>query len=105
MIDTGATHTFIPEKIALDLNLQKTGKQTSSKLADGVKKDCNDYLCMICFPLKHIILMTVSALIVQDNNEVLIGMDLLQNKNFSYLANFSENKVATLYGGKLKIEL
>ena len=104
VIDTGSTHTIIPEKVALDLRLEETGKKQSTKLAGGVTNESTDYLCMICFPSKTIVMMTVSALKGKDENEVLIGMDFLQYYNFTYHTNFSKKSIVSPYGGKLEIK-
>ena len=101
VIDTGATHTVIPENIAHSLKLEKIG-ESDHKMANGKETKGGRYSIMICFPQKFISITHVSA--INGTCEILIGMDILWRSHFSYQSRFSENQSINIVGGKLTIK-
>ena len=98
IIDTGATNTFISERIDRYLKLTKMFK-SGYKLADGIPRNSHLSWTMISFPKTYIVLMNVGVLEVLDDDEILVGMDLLKNKRFTY-----EPRFCKTVDGKLKID-
>ncbi len=102
VIDTGATDTTIPGYLANELNLVPVSDY-ECKMASGDIVKCDQYLVMICFPKKHIVMQSVLG--IRGDSDILIGMDFLWRTNFQYRTNFLKDECISPYGGELTIEI
>ena len=104
VIDTGATDTTIPGYLADKLSLVPVS-DGECEMASGDKVKCEQYLVMICFPQKHIVMQSVLGIRGDNHSDILIGMDFLWGTNFQYRTNFLKDELISPYGGKLTIEI
>ena len=96
LIDTGATKSCITEKLAKKLNLIPIGKTTITG-ASG-KKNSDIFKVCLCIPVKNKnlqhyemietdVLSCSSIIGIENNFDVILGMDILKDMMFQYTPN------------------
>ena len=88
VIDTGAEITTIPESIAKTLRLNLVSKENLT-YADGSEKSVFVYLVVLHFSSEFEFLWKCPG-VPGKTNEILIGMDFLRDKPYTYQPHTSE---------------